>query len=67
MATLKEEYSRLGDAMEKTQGSAMQARPHGNISTRGSDLGAVLTSAPEVITSSDSHLLYRSHRRVLVC
>jgi hypothetical protein len=27
VATLKEEYSRLGDAMEKTQGSAMQARP----------------------------------------
>ena len=27
MATLKEEYSRLGDAMEKSQGSEMQARP----------------------------------------
>ena len=26
VAALKDEYSRLGDAMEKTQGSAMQAR-----------------------------------------
>ena len=26
VAALKEEYSRLGDAMEKTQGSTMEAR-----------------------------------------
>ena len=38
VAALKEEYSRLGDAMEKSQGSAMQARPMTNTLTESLEI-----------------------------
>ena len=43
MAALKDEYSRLGDAMEKTQGSAMQARLHCGTELRNLPISPTIT------------------------